>query len=177
MNEDVALELACEKQRHRARIAAANDARVHGALKVFGENAKSAPRRRLLVLGVERHDDRRLPRRHVHLHRDRRPDDGGDERHELLGEAAEDDARVGRGIGRRQLVEKLRDLHVAPAHRCGEELLFRGEMPEDRRGRDTDRPSNVGERRRGEAAVGERDARGLEDLLAVDAGGSAHVRS
>lgn len=177
MDEDVTLELTGEEQRQRARIAAANCSGAHRAAEILREKAEAAARRRLLVCRVEWNDHCRLPRRHVHLNRDRGTDDGGDEGHELFGETAQDDPRIDRHVGRGKLVEKLRDRDTAGAHRRGEELLLGWEVPEDRRRGNADDAGDVRERGRGEAALGERGTGGLEDLLAVDAGGSAHFVS
>lgn len=175
MNEDVTLELAGEEQRDRARVAAANGAGVHCSLKIFGQNAKAAARRRLFGFRVERHDDGGLSRGHVHLHRDRRPDDGGGERHEPLGETAEHDSRIGGSVGCDDLVQELRNGDAALAHRRGEELLFGRKVAQDRRGRDVHRRSDVSESRRRKAALGECGMSGFENLLSGDARWSSHL--
>lgn len=123
---------------------------------------------------VEGNDERRLPRREMHLHRDRGADDRADERDKLLGEAAQHDARVVRAGSARELFHERRDGDVARAHRRREKLLFRGEVPQDRRRRDAQARGDVRKRRCREAARGKGVARGMKNLFAADPRRSSH---
>lgn len=174
MDEDVRLELAEEQQRQRARIGGADDAGVDRAAEVAGGDTENAARRRVLIVRVEGNDERGLPRGLMHLHRDRGADDRADERDELLREAAQHDARIGRGIDARELVDERRDDQIARAHRRGEKLLLGREMAQDRRRGDLQLRGDVRQRRAGEAALGEGRAGGFEDLLAGDARWTSH---
>lgn len=170
MKEDVSLELAEEEERERARIGFADGAGADRAREVVREDADDPARRDLLVLRIERHDDRGR----VHLYGDRGTDDAAEERDHPARELAQDDARirgsVEAGDGRDEVGG-----HDAPvAHRRGEELLLRGEVAQDRRGRDAEGARDVGERRRGEPAGTERAAGGLEDLIGGDARRASH---
>lgn len=173
--EDVGLELAGEEEGHGPRVAAADGAGVHGPGEILRQHADPAPRRRLLGARIERDDDRSLPRGQVHVH-----GDGGTERvrgegDHLLGEAAQDQPRVGGGVGIRELVEKRWQIEVARAHRGGEQLLLRGEVAEDRRRGDAQGLGDVGEGSGVEAAPGKGVPGGVEDLLLRDAWRAAHV--
>ena len=99
------MQLADEEERHRARISLADDACFHGPAEVFGNDPHRSPRRRLLGGRVERHDQRGLPRTHVHLHGDGGRDHRLQERHDLLGEAAQHESRIFRGIDVKQLFQ------------------------------------------------------------------------
>lgn len=171
MNEHVGLELADEEKGHRARVAAADRAGVHGPTEVVRGDAQAAARRCLLLMRVERNDEGGR----VHVHGDGRTDDGGHERDELLGEAAQDDARVGRGVDAGEVFDERRNGEGPRAHRRGEELLLARAVAEEGRGRDVERSGDLGEGRRGEAALGERGPGGVEDLIAGDAGRAAHL--
>ena len=171
MNEHVGLELADEEQRHRARVAAADHARVHGAAEVVRRDAQPAPRRRFLLMRVERNDERRR----VHVHGDRRTDGRGHERNELFGETAQHDARIGRRVDASEILDELRTGEGARAHRRREQLLLARAVTEDGRGRDVQRAGDVAEGGGGEAALGERGPGGVEDLIAGDARRAAHL--
>lgn len=170
MGEDVALQLADEEQRQRARIAAADRSRFHGAAEVIGEEPQGAARRNLFVVRIEGNDDRRR----VHLHGDGGTQDGADEGNGLPREVAEDDARVRRRIRPGQRQHEVGHGNVARAHRRAEELLLGIEMAQDRRRRDAQLAGDVGERRGREAARAECAARGIEDLIARNARRTAH---
>lgn len=175
MDEDVRLELSHEEQRHRPRVAAPDRSGVHGSAEVVGEDAQPAPRRRLGAAGVERHDDGGLARAEVHLHGDGGADHALDERHDLLGEAAQDDPRIGRRVDRGQLVDTRRDGDLASARGGDEELLLRVEMPQERGRRDADVLRHVGEGGAGEPPGDEGPAGGIEDLIAADSRWTAHL--
>ncbi len=175
VDEDVRLELPHKEQRHRPRVAAADRSGIHGAAEVIGEDAQPAPRRRLSAGGVEGHDDGGLARAEVHLHDDGGADHALHEGHDLLGEAAQDDARIGRCVDGGQLFDARRDGDLAAAGGGGEELLLRLEMPQERGRGDADVLGHIGERGAGEAAGDEGPAGGIEDLIAADARWTAHL--
>jgi len=174
MQEDVRLELAEKEERERARIAAADRSGVHRASEVPAHHREHAPRRRLLGVRIERNDERSLPRGQMHLHGDGRAEDHADERNELLREAAEDDARISRCVGAREVLDERRHGDVPRAHRGVEQFLLRWEVAEDGRGRDGEIGGDVGKRGGGKPAVGERESRAVEDLRAADARRTAH---
>ncbi|HEX2121575.1 MAG TPA: hypothetical protein VHL59_08030 [Thermoanaerobaculia bacterium] len=175
MDEDVRLELSHEEQRHRPRVAAADRSGVHGAAEIVGEDAQPASRRRFGAAGVERHDDGGLSRAEVHLHGDGGADHVLHEWHDLLGEAAQDDPRIGRRVDGRQLFDAWRDGDLASAGGGGEELLLRFEMPQERGRRDADVLRHVGERGAGEPAGDKGPSSGIEDLIAADSRWTAHL--
>lgn len=176
MNEDVGVQLGDEEQGQRARVGLAEAARLHGAGEVADHDGEAAARRALFIVRVERNDHRGLPRVLVHLHGDGRTDDLHDERDELLGEAAQDDARI--GIARRaaELLDIRGHADVRAAHGRGEEGLLGVEVAEDGGRRDAERPGDVGQRGAAESLLREDGAGGVEKLLAADAWWSSHVR-
>jgi hypothetical protein len=174
MNEDVRLERTHEEKGRGARIAHAQHACRLGALEVLRHDLQPAPRRRIRVARVERQNDRCLgAREHVDgkvlgerpLH----------ERHELLGQPAKNDARIGRRIRGGQLEDELRDFDTPRLHGRGEERLLAGVMTEDGCGRYLHLPGDVGERRGLEALVGEYPPRGLEKAITLNDCRPAHL--
>lgn len=170
MKEDVSLELAEEEQRERARIGLADRAGLHGAREVVREDLHGAARRDLFRARVERHDQRGG----VHLHRDGGEDDFAEEGEETAGELAEHVARVGFRIELGQRFHEFGQGDGARAHGRAEELLLGIEVAEDGRGRDVERPGDVGQGGGGEPARGEGGAGSVENLVAGDARRSAH---
>lgn len=173
MNEDVRLELSHEEQGQRTRTAAADDAGRNGAGEVVGDDAQRAARRARVGCRVERNDERRLPRREMHLHSDGGADDAADERDRLLGEMAQHDARIGRSVGARKLFEECRHADLS-GHRAHEERLLGREVPEDRGGCHADDGGDVGQRGALEPARDKHGAGSGEDLIAVDARWASH---
>ena len=57
MDHHVRLKRSHEQQRKRPRIALPDDAGLHRACEVIGDERKHAPRRAVLRIGVERHDE------------------------------------------------------------------------------------------------------------------------
>jgi hypothetical protein len=173
MEEDVRLQRAHEEQRGGARVLDADDAGLGGAAEVVGDDAEAAARRRILGADVEGEDDRGL-RAAVHVDGEVLGDGVRDEGNELLGEPAQHDARVlgaARGL---KMDDRGGQLDVARAHGRGEEGLLRLGVAKERRGRDVQLGSDVGERRGFEALRGEDAAGGLEDELAGDGRRAAH---
>ena len=171
MKEDMGLELAEEEQGERARICLADDTGANGPGEVVGEDPDRAARWNLLVLRIEGHDDGGR----VHLHGNRGADDVAEEGDHPAGKLTEDDTRIGGCVESGDGGDEVGRGDAAIAHRRGEQLLLRREVAEDRRGRDVERAGDVGQRRRREAAGTERDARGLEDLIARDARRASHA--
>ena len=60
MDENVRLQLAEEEESQRARIGGADDAGLHRAAEIVGGDTQPAAGRGLLVLCVERDDERGL---------------------------------------------------------------------------------------------------------------------
>lgn len=96
------------------------------------------------------------------------------ERHELLGEGAEDDARVGGRIDALQGIDELRHFQLPRTHGLGEEGLLRIDVAEDRRRGDAELFGDVGQRRGLEALRGEDVRSGGQKLFAGDAGRASH---
>jgi len=170
MEEDVALQGAHEEQGRGARIANAQPAGGGGAAEVAGDDGEAAARR-AVALGIERQDQRG-----VLGHDDVAADHLRGERDELLGDAAEDDARIfgGRGGGQRQDARRRLD-DLRAAHGLGEERVLRANVAEERRGGDVQLAGDVGQGGGGEALGGKDAAGGIEDLIAADARGAAHL--
>lgn len=173
MDEHVRLELAHEEQRERTRITGTDDAGVHRAAEVVGDDGDRTARRTVVRRGVEGDDQRGLPRRQVHLHRDRGADDAPHERNHLFRESAQHDARILGRIRAGELLEKDRHADLR-AHGAGEEILLRRKVPQDRGRRHADALADVRERRPIEAPSHENGSRSLEDLIAVDARRASH---
>ena len=170
MNENVRLELAREEDGHGPRIGAPDDAGFHGSSKVVGEDPQAAARGRFLLLRIERHDERGR----VHVDGERGPQHGRHERHELLGQSAEHDPRIGGRVDAHELFDERRQRDSARAHGGREEVLLRREVAQDGRRRNVESSSDVRERRGGEPARREGVASGGEDLFAADPRRAAH---
>lgn len=172
MDEHVRVQRADEEQGARSRVVRAQDAGVGGAAEVVGEDAQSATRRAVPALRVERH----LERGAMEGDDEMRGNDRPRERNELLGHAAEHDARIGRGVDARQLLDDRREAHLlAGGHALGEQTLLRRNVAKDRGRRHAERRGDVGKRRRFEAPGEKNPARGLEELVSRDAGATAHL--
>ncbi len=170
MKEDVGLELADEEDRERTWVRVADDPRTDRAREVVGEDADRAARRNLLVLRIERNDERGR----VHLHCDRGTDDAAEERDHAARELGENNARIGGRVEVDERGDEVRRGDAAVAHRGIEELLLRREVAKDRRGRDVELIRDVGKRGCREAARAEGLSRGFEDLIARDARRAGH---
>jgi hypothetical protein len=167
VKEDVRLQRSHEEERGGARVLHADDAGFGGAAEVVGDDGQAAARRRVVVADVERKDDRRL-RAAVHVDGEVLGDGAGDEGDELLGQPAQDDARVLGAAGGLQPDDARWQLDVPRTHGRREEGLLRRNVAEDGGGRDFELGSDVGERGGFKAFGGEDAARGLEELLAGD---------
>lgn len=175
VEEDVPLQRSHEEQRGGARIADAQPSRGGGAAEVVGDDGEAAPRR-AVALRIERQDQRRAPGVFVHGHDDAGGDDSLGEGDEPLGDAAEDDARIGVRGCRRQIADaggRLDDL--AALHGLGEEGVLGVDVAEEGGGGDAELAGDVGEGGGGEALGGEDAAGGGEDLIAADARGATHL--
>lgn len=175
VNEHVRLELSEKEKREGAGIAAAHASRSDGPPKVAGDCGENLPRRRSAGARVEGHDQRRgLARGEVHLHGDRRAKHRADEGHELFRETAQDESRIGRCVDAIQLIDERQGRGLGGAHGRVKEFLLGGIVPENRRGGDSERAGDSGERRCREASFGERVPGGVEDLVAADPGRASH---
>jgi hypothetical protein len=173
VKEDVRLQRSHEEERGGARVLHPDDAGLGGAAEVVGDDGQAAARRRVFAADVEGKDDRRL-RAAVHVDGEVLGDGAGDERHELLGQAAEDDARILGAAGGLQPDDARRQLDVARAHGRSEEGLLGRDVAQHRGRRDLQLGRDVGEGGGLEAFGGEDAARGLEELLAGDGRWTAH---
>lgn len=174
MEEDVSLQRPHEEQRRGARIADPQTAGGGGTAEVVGDDGEAAARRAVGL--VERQDQRRPPRVLVHGDDDAGGDDPLGERDELLGDAAEDGARIGVGGGGGELEDAGRRLeHRTALHGLVEEGVLGVDVAEERRGGDVQLAGDVGQGGGGEAFGGEDAAGGVEDLIAADARGASHL--
>jgi len=149
------------------------DAGLGGAAEVVGDDAQAAARRRVVVADVERKHDRRL-RAAMHVDGEVFGDGLGDERHELLGQAPQHDARILGAAGGLEMDDGGGQLDVPRAHGRGEERLLRRNVAKDRGRRDAELRGDVGEGGGLEAFLREDAPRGLEELLAGDGRRAAH---
>lgn len=170
MKENVSLQRSHEEERGGARIADVQPSGGGGAAEVVGDDGEAAARR-AVALGVEGQDERV-----VLCGDDLRADHRLGEGNELLGDAAEDRARVG-VAGRGGKVEDAgRRLDPgAAAHRLGEERALRLDVAEEGGGGDAELPGDVRQRGRGEAFGGEDAAGGVEELIAAEARWASHL--
>lgn len=175
VQEDIGVEVGDEEHGRRAGIAAADHPRVHGPPEVVDDDAQATAGGTLVVLGVERHHHRRRARAVVHGDGDGGPDDLHHEGHELLGEAAEDYARVLGRVRGGQLLDVRRHGHAGAAHGRVEEGLLGWEVPEDGRGGYAEGRGDVRQGSPGEALLGEDAAGRIQELIAGDARWAAHL--
>jgi hypothetical protein len=173
VKEDVRLQRSHEEERGGARILHADDAGLGGAAEVIGDDGQAAARRGVFAADVEGQDDRGL-RAAVHVDGEVLGDGARDERDELLGQAAEDDARVLGAAGGLQPDDARRQLDVARAHGRGEKGLLGRRVAQDRGRRDAELRGDVGEGGGLEALRGEDAPGGLEELFAGDGRWAAH---
>ena len=173
MEKDVGLQRSHEQECRSARVFDADDAGLGGAAEVVGNDAQSAARRRILGADVERQNDRCL-RAPVHVDGEVLGDGVRDERHELLGQPPQHDARVLGAAGGLEMNDGGRHLDVPRAHGRGEEGLLRLGVTQHGRRRDAKLRGDVGQRRGLEAFRREDPAGGLEDIVAGDGGWAAH---
>lgn len=174
MKEDVRLQRAHEQQRGPARVADAQNAGNGGALKVIADGGQGAAGRTALVPRIERQDDRR-PGPLVHVESDVFADRPLQEGDGLLRQAAQNDPRICRRIGRGQLCDEFRRGDAGRAHRLLEEVLLALVMPEQRRGSDLQLDGDVGEGGGSEPLLREDAPRGVQELLAADGRRPSHL--
>jgi len=170
MEEDVSLQGAHEEQGRRAGVADPQPAGGGGAAEVVGDDGEAAPRR-AVGLRIEGQDHRSVLRND-----DVAADHLLGERDELLGDAPEDHPRVfgsRRGSESENARRRLDDLRAA--HGLGEQRVLRANVAKERRGRDAELAGDVGQGGGGETLGGEDAAGGVEDLIAADARGAAHL--
>ena len=147
----------------------------HGPAKVVTDDGQPTPRRAVGSLGVK--GDDQLPlRAAVHV-------DGNvlrhytlRERHEVLGEGAQNLARIGRGgIDERQLHDERRRRRDIRLHGRPKEGLLRLEVTQYGRGRHTHGGGDIRERGGIEALLAEDVTRGLKQVISRDARWPAHL--
>jgi hypothetical protein len=173
VKEDVRLQRAHEEERGGARFFHVQDAGLGGAAEIVGDDAKAAARRGVVVADVEGEDDRGL-RPPVHVDGEVLGDGAGDEGDELLGQAAQHDARVLGAADGLETDDAGRQLDVPRAHGGGEEGLLGGDVAKDGGGGDAELGGDVGEGGGLEAFRGEDAARRFEEAFAGDRRRAAH---
>lgn len=174
MNEHVRLERSHEEKGSGPRISHAEHTCGLSAFEVFGHHLEPAPRGGIGITRIERQNDRRLGARE-HVHGEILRDRPLHEWHELLGEAPEHDARIGRRVGTGEL-ENERGHLDAPGLHCGrEQRLFARIVPQDRGRRYLHFPRDVGERRGLESLVREDPPRRIEKDFTLDDRWPAHL--
>jgi len=159
VQRDVRVQRAHEEEGGRARVEGADAPGLHGPPEVVADGRQPALRRAVGRIRVERHYQ--LPGTAVHVDRDVLRHDVLGEGDEVLGDAPQHFARIGRGrIDIHQLEKERRRRGNGVLHRRREEGLLRFEVPENRGRRHAEDGGNVGQRS------------GIETLLAEDAPGS-----
>jgi hypothetical protein len=141
MNEDVRQQRSHEEERRGARVFDLDDAGFLGAAEVARDDLQATLRRTVFGARIKRHDQRRV-RLLVHGDDEVRHDHRSRERHPLLGHAAKHDPRIGRGVDGLQVDNALRQRHIG-VHRRFEKGLLGVEVPQDRRGGDTELPGDI----------------------------------
>ena len=166
MKEDVRVDRAHEEPRRRARIVDADHAGGGGAAEVVFDDLDAAARRAVWIL-------RQRPR--VHEDGDVLREDLPRERDELLGNAAQHVARIGRrGVDRRQLDDERRRLR-RKMHGRGEQRVLRRDVAQDGCGRDLQLAGDVGKRGGVEAFCSEDALGDGEQLVPADGGRASHL--
>jgi hypothetical protein len=111
----------------------------------------------------------------VHVNSNIFRDDVLDERHEALGDAAQDDARIRTRIDPNQLENEIGRRGHPAGHRRPEKLLFRADVAQNRRRRHAKLRSDVGQRRPLKPLYREHPTGGFKKLIAADARRPAHL--
>ena len=171
VQKDVRLERPHEEQRRRARVANADDARLGGAAEVALDDVQAAAGRTVGGLGVERDDERGLG---VHVDRDVQADHFLGEGDELLGDAAQHEARVGARVNLLQVGDDGRQA-AAAGHGLEEELLLRLDVAQERGGGDAELSGDVGQGGVAETLGGEDAAGDVQEPIAGDGGRASHL--
>ena len=166
MQKHVRVNRSHEESRRRTRISEANHACLGGAAEVVLDDLDAAARRTVFAL---------CQRTRVHEDDDVLREDMLCERDELLGDAPQNDARVGRGcVDRRQLHDEWRRLD-GQMHCLGEESVLRPNVTKDRRRRDVQFAGDISQRRPFKAFLGEDASRHGEQLVSRDRRRPAHL--
>jgi hypothetical protein len=173
VKEDVRLQRAHEEEGGGARFFHVQDAGLGGAAEVIGDDAEASARRGVVVADVEGKDDRGL-RAAVHVDGEVLSDRAGDEGDELLGQAAEHDARILGAAGCLEADDAGRQLDVPRAHGGGKEGLLGGDVAQDRGGGNAELGGDVGEGGGFEALLGEDTPRRFQEAFAGDRRRAAH---
>ena len=165
VEEDVRLHGAHEEPRGGARIVDADHARLFGAAEVVLDDLDAAARRAVLVPGLLAH---------VHEDGDVLGEDALGEGDELLGDAAEDDARIGGCVDGLERDDERRRLG-RQMHRLGEERVLGANVAQHRGRGHLQLAGDVGERGRFEPLGGENVPGHAEELLAIDGRRASHL--
>ena len=147
----------------------------HGPAEVIAHDGQPAPRRTVGSLGVK--GDDQLPlRAAVHVDSNVLRHDTLRKRHEVLGDGAQNLARIGRrGIDERQLHDERRRRRDIRLHGRPKEGLLRLEVTQHGRGRHTHDGGDIRERRGIETLLAEDVTRGLKQVISGDACWPAHL--
>jgi hypothetical protein len=147
----------------------------HGPAEVIAHDGQPTPRRTVGSLGVK--GDDQLPlRAAVHVDSNVLRHDTLREWHEVLGDGAQNLARIGRrGIDERQLHDERRRRCDIRLHGRPKEGLLRLEVPQHSRGRHTYDGGDVRERGGIETPFAEDVTRGLKQIIPGDARWPAHL--
>jgi len=164
-----------EKEGGGTRVEWADSPGCHSPPKVITHDGQPTPRRTVGSLGVK--GDDQLPlRAAVHVDSNVLRHDPLRKRHEVLGDGAQNLARIGRrGIDERQLQDERRGRRDIRLHGCPKERLLRLEVTQHGRGCDTYDGGDVRERRGIETLLAEDVPRGLKQVISGDACWPAHL--
>jgi hypothetical protein len=155
-------------------MADADHAGLSGAAEVLGDDLQAAARGCVRIARIERQDDGGL-RTREHVDGEVFGDGPLDEWNELLGQPAQDDARIGGRIDGGKLRDERRDGNAGRPHGLGEQRPLARHMPQNRRRSDLQLRCDIGEGG-GLEALGCKDPpRRIEELLAPDDRWPSHL--
>lgn len=173
MHEDVRLQRTNEKECASLWIGLADNAGLHRAAKVIGQNRYPPPGRAVLGRGVERHDER--SRFLVHVDGDVCADDCFDEWHKSLSDAAKDLAGIGGRVDVDELQDEIGRRGDAPAHRRAKKIELRFVVAKDGGRRDPKLTGDVRERGRIKSLFAENLSRRFQQLLSGNPRRPSHL--
>ncbi len=173
MHPDICLQRAHKEERGGPGVAAADDAGIHGAPEIAGDDHDAAPRWAVGGAGIERHDDR--ARAIVHVNHDVLGDHLLDEWNEAFGDPAQHDAGIRSRIDVGESQDEIGRRGDPSVHGFVEKLELRVGMAKYRGGGDPEFCGDVGQRRPLESLGSEHPAGGVQELLPADARRASHL--
>jgi hypothetical protein len=175
MDEDETGQRPHEEKRGGAGIIDGDDAGIFGPGEIVGDDAKSAAGRSVVPDRIEGDHQRGMTGAVIHLQRQVLGQSALDERDPFRGHTPQHDTRVGRCVGRGQVEDALRQRDCVPAHGRVEEILLRLKVPKEGGRGDTELAGDVGECGPLKAFQREDTPGGLQNPLAAENRGTAHL--